>query len=107
MKIPEKKELKNLYLLSEKIEKQTKVGGKKKGRKPFYPIKIFIFAYLLKILTKASYRELEKFLKHVFKVLKINLPKAPDHTTLQRRIEALGDELKDIIKREIENFKKC
>ena len=62
MKIPGEKELKNLYLLSEKIEKQMKINEKNKGRSPFYPTRIFIFACFLRVLTGASYRQLEKFL---------------------------------------------
>ena len=48
MKIPGEKGLKNLYLLSKKIEKQMKIDGKKKGRTPFYPTRVFIFACFLK-----------------------------------------------------------
>ena len=106
MRIPEEKELKKLYFLSEKIEKQIKINEKKKGRKPFYPAKVFIFAYFLKVSTGASYRELEKFLEYAFKVLKVNLPKVPDHTTIQRRIEDFGEEFKEIVKKELKNFEK-
>ena len=61
MKIPGKIELKNFFLLAKKIEKQMKIDEKEKGRSPFYPTKIFIFACFVRVATgNYSYRLCKK-----------------------------------------------
>ncbi len=66
--------------MAKKLEKQIEIDEKRKRKKPFYPIKIFIFACFFKISffkisMGTSYRELEKFLNYAFKILQIKMIK--------------------------------